>query len=111
MMALWKATVPSTSIDFISGGRLPLPKLRDGFKVSEIYCDVDSGTSVVINLSNRLGTTDSETVTCDADGASDTAIGTNPVYSSTSSQSLEFGTVTGSPDYLSFTIYGTYTRE
>lgn len=108
---LWSATVASTSADFFSGGRIWLPPQRDGFKILEIHCAVDGGTSVVFNVSNSGGTTDSETITCDADGAVDTSIGTNPTYAAGSLNSIEVGTITGSVDYLTFAIYGTYTRE
>jgi hypothetical protein len=108
---IWGATVASTSLEMVSGGRLWLPPQRDGFTVKEIHCAVDAGTSVVINLSNSGGTTDSDTVTCDADGAVDTAMSTNYTYAAGSLNSLEIGTVTGSVDYLTFSIWGTYTRE
>lgn len=108
---LWGATVASTSVDFVSGGRIWLPPQRDGFTVKEIHCAVDAGTSVVIGISNSGGTTDSETVTCDADGASDTDITTNQTYTAGSFNSLEIGTITGSVDYVTFSVWGTYTRE
>lgn len=108
---LWGATVASTSPDLISGGRIWLPPQRDGFVVKEIHCAVDGGTSIVINISNSGGTTDSETVTCDADGATDTDITTNPVYTAGSLNSLELGTKTGTVDYLTFSVWGVYTRE
>jgi hypothetical protein len=108
---LWGATIASTSIDFISGGRIWMPPQRDGFDVTEIHCAVDGGTSVVIAVSNSGGTTDSETVTCDADGASDTSIDTNSVYAAGSLNSLEIGTITGSVDYVTFSVWGFYTRE
>lgn len=108
---IWSATIASSSIEFVSGGRIPLPTLRDGVKMTEIWCSTDAATSVIINVSNLAGTADTETVTCDSDGASDTAIGTNPTVAAGVQQSVEIGTVTGTMDYLTFTVYGTYTRE
>lgn len=108
---LWGGTIASTSPDLISGGRIWLPPQRDGFTVKEIHCAVDAGTSIVVNLSNSGGTTDSETITCDADGAVDTAVLTNNLYAAGSLNSLEIGTVTGSVDYLTIAIYGSFTRE
>lgn len=108
---LWGATIASTSLEMVSGGRLWLPPQRDGFDIMEIHCAVDAGTSVVINISNSGGTTDSETVTCDADGQSDTSIGTNPSYAAGSLNSLELGTVTGNVDYLTFSVWGNIKRE
>jgi hypothetical protein len=72
---------------------------------------VDGGTSVVINFSNLAGTTDSETITCTTAGASDTDITTNPVYSSGGVQSIEIGTITGTVDYMTYSIYGHFIRE
>ena len=108
MPLIWSASIPSNSSQFSSGGRYYLPIRRDKYNISEIRCDVTEGTSVVINLSNRAGTYDSETVTCDADGAADTSIDTNSNYSGTSvmSGSLEFGTITGNVEWLNFSIYG-----
>ena len=111
MQKLWGATVASTSADWVSGGRIPMPPQRDGFYVREIHCFVDGGTSVVINISNSGGTTDSETVTCDADGAVDTSIDTNLVYAAGSLNSLEIGTITGAVDYVTFSVWGFITRE
>jgi len=111
MQRLWGATIASTSPDFINGGRIFMPLQRDGFTIKEIHCTVDSGTSVVINISNSGGTTDTETVTCTTSATSDTDITSNPTYASGSLNSLEIGTITGTVDYLTFTVYGVYTRE
>ena len=111
MKKLWGFTLASTSPDLVSGGRLWLPPQRDGFDVIEIHCAVDGGTSVVVGLSNSGGTTDSETVTCDADGATDTSIDTNSIYAAGSLNSVEFGTVTGVVDYVTVSIWGVFTRE
>lgn len=111
MIKLWGATVASTSPDFISGGRIWIPPQRDGFTVREFHCAVDGGTSVVFNLSNSGGTTDSETITCDADGATDTSVDTNNTYVAGSLNSIEVGAIVGAPDYLTFAIYGVFSRE
>jgi hypothetical protein len=108
---LFGGGISSTSPDFISGGRIPLTPQRDGFIVKEIWCLADGGTSVVINLSNLAGTTDSDTVTCDADGQSDTAMSQNATYAAGGVQSIEIGTVTGTVDYITYAIYGTWIRE
>lgn len=108
---LWGATIASTSVDFVSGGRIFLPPQRDGFDITEIHCVVDSGTSVVINISNSGGTTDTETVTCNTTVSSDTSIDTNSSYSAGSLNSLEIGSISGSPDYVTFSVWGVITRE
>jgi hypothetical protein len=111
VVKLWGATIASTSPDFVSGGRIWLPPQRDGFIIDEIWCAVDGGTSVVLAVSNSGGTTDSETITCDADGQQDLDITTNPTYAAGSLNSIEVGTVTGTVDYLTFAIYGLWVRE
>lgn len=108
---IWSATIASTSPDFASGGRIHMPRQRDGFSIKEIWCSVDGGTSVIINVSNAAGTSDTETVTCTTNGASDTSITSNPLVTAGATSSLEIGTVTGSVDYLSFSVWGTWTRE
>ena len=105
---LWQASIASTSNNW-GAGRIPLPrKLGYTYVITQVFCAVDTATSVVINVSNKTGTYDTETVTCDVDGASDTTIGTNPSYTGfiTASSSLEIGTVTGAVDWLDFIIYG-----
>lgn len=106
---LWAATIASTSVDFVSGGIIPLPPLRDGMVIKEIHCYVETGTSVVINISD--GTNDTETLTCATTITSDTAISNNPTFTAGELARLEIGTVTGSVDYLMFSVWGTWTRE
>ena len=110
----WKGTIASTSVDFVSGGRIPLSPVPPSWKyiITGIECSVDTATSVVINIANMDGSNNTESVTCDVDGQSDTSIDTNADYTgyTKASSSLEFGTVSGSPDYLTFIVYG-YWRE
>lgn len=108
---LWSGVIASTSPDFISGGFLILPAARDAGVIKEIYCSTDKGTSVVINISNAAGSSDTETITCLSSGASDTAITTNNTFAAATSTSLEIGTITGTPDYLNFSVWGVFTRE
>jgi hypothetical protein len=108
---VWSATVASSSVDFVSGGRIPLPNQRDGFTITEIWCWVESGTSVVINVDTLAGGAQTDTLTCDTDGASDTAQSQNTLKTAGSLNVLEIGTVTGAVDYLSFSVWGTWTRE
>lgn len=113
-MILWSANVPSSSFEFVSGGLLPLPAKPASWKfnIVGITCATDVATSTVqINVSNMNGNNDTEQVTCDNDGQEDTSIDTNSRYAQTKpSASLEFGTVTNAPDYLTFTIYGYYSE-
>jgi len=106
MIKLFGGGIGSTSPEFVSGGRIPTTMARDGFVVREIHCMVDVATSVVINFSNLAGTTDSETVTCDVTGEADTDITTNYLYASGGVNSIELGTIVGSPNYMTYSIWG-----
>lgn len=108
---LWGRTIASTSVDFISGGRIPLSQLRDGARITEIHCFVDGGTSVVINLDTLAGGANTDTVTCDSDGQSDTAMSANFDYTALGLWASEFGTITGAVDYVTFSVWGTWVRE
>lgn len=108
---LWSATIASTSVDFVSGGRVPMPPLRDGATISEIHCFVDGGTSVVINVDVLANGSPTDTLTCDADGAADTAQSANTAYTALGLPVLEVGTITGAVDYVTFSVWGTWTRE
>ena len=107
---LFAGGLASTSPDFVSGGIIPTSQQIDGFIVDSISCQVDGGTSVVINLSNAAGTTDSTTVTCDTDGQTETNTA-NKVYPAGSFNRVELGTVTGAVDYLTYSVWGYITRE
>ncbi len=95
---------------FTSGVSIPFKIQRDGYKVTEIYCDVDGGTSVVINFDNGSGNT--STLTCTTSGASLVGVGANAIVTAGSvSTAVETGTVTGSPNYLRVSVFGVFTRE
>ena len=106
--------IASTSMPFgsgfVTGKAIPFKVQRDGYNVTEIWCDIDGGTSIVINFDNGTGNTTS--VTCDTDGASLVGVGANAlVTAGVMTTAIETGTVTGSPDYLRVSVFGTYTRE
>lgn len=95
---------------FTSGVAIPFVMERDGYVVTEIHCDIDGGTSIVVNFDNGSGNT--STVTCDTDGASVTGLNSNNVVTAGSvSASIETGTVTGSPDRLRVSVFGYWVRE
>lgn len=106
---IFKATIASTSVEFVSGGVIPLPPEKDGFVLSQYRCYVVGGTSVVINLSD--GTSDTETITCATTLTSDTDVATNDTFTAGELAEIQFGTVTGDVNYLSFTAYGHWSRE
>ena len=113
MQRLWSGTIASTSNEWFSGGIIPLGEQRDKYYINEIHCSVDGATSVVISVAYRDGTNNTETLTCTPVGVSDTSIDTNSNYSglTKASSSLELGTITGTVDYLIFTVYGIFVGE
>jgi len=105
-------TIASTSEEFFNGGSLPFVTHRDAFRIKEIFCHTEvAGTSVVINVSNTGGTNDTETLTCDTNGAEDLDITTNNSISAGASTTIEIGTITGSPDYVNLSVWGWRIRE
>jgi hypothetical protein len=107
-------TISSTSqpfaSGFVTGKTISLPTIRDGYKVTELYCTVIGGTSIVMNFDNGSGNT--STITCTTAGASLIGVGANAVVTAgATTTAMESGTVTGAPDYLKMSIYGTYIRE
>lgn len=109
--SLFGFDLASTSPRLRSGGYIEIPKqIRWGRDITQFYCRVDGGTSVVVNVSDD-GTNDTETITCDADGAIDTDIATNSTFSAGEFWRVEIGTITGAVDFLVFEVYGYITRE
>lgn len=107
---LFSVTVASTSNEFVSGGVLGIPKnIKDGRDITQYRCYVDGGTSVVMNVSD--GTNDTETITCAATVTSDTDVATNSTFTADEKWELQFGTITGTPDYVVFEAYGYITVE
>lgn len=101
----------STSKMF-SGAKIDLPPWGDAIRIKEFYCNVEGpGTSVVFNLTNNAYADDTETITCDIDGASDTDVSTNNLIPASATSSIEIGTVTGAVDYLNIRIIGVRERE
>lgn len=107
---IWGRTIASTSIDFLSGGRIPFPPLNEGWTITKILCVVDGGTSVVVNVDTLAGGANTTSATC-ATTKTTQAVTANQTLASTTPYVLEFGTVTGSVDYVSVSVYGTPTRE
>jgi len=109
MDRLFSFTMASTSDAFKNGGILPIPPERDGYDIEEFSCYVKNGTSVVVNISD--GTNDTETITCATTITTDTDVATNDTVTAGELMEAQIGAITGTPDYLSFTAFGYYTRE
>lgn len=107
---IWGRTMASTSVDFVSGGRLPLPPVNTDWTITKIICVVDGGTSVVLNLDTLAGGANTTSATCGTSRTSQ-AISANTSVASTTVYAQEFGTVTGAVDYLTFSVWGYPTRH
>lgn len=109
-LSLFAFSLVSTSVDFISGGIIDIPKwTKDGRDITQFKCHVDGGTSVVVNISD--GTNDTETITCATTQTSDTDVATNSTFNADELWEVQIGTITGTVDYLIFEAYGYITRE
>ena len=102
---LYSFIVASTSPDFLSGGIMYLPTNPLKEVVTAILCFVDGGTSQVINLSNDAGNADTNTVTCTTT-RNFYNITSNATANAYAGYRLEFGTKTGTIDYLIVRVLG-----
>ncbi len=107
---LYAFQIASTSPDFASGGIQYLPAHFLKQNVTAIICQVDGGTSQVINLSSEAGSSDTNTVTCTTT-STQYAVTSNFVFNAYAVPRLEYGTKTGSPDYINIRIIGYRTSD
>jgi hypothetical protein len=107
---IWSVTVASTSPAFINAGLLPVPTELDGYTISRISCYTVGGTNKVIAVEDASANS-SEDVTCDSDGATDDGSITNATYTASELSNIDFGATSGSVDYVSISVFGTWTRE
>lgn len=107
---IWSATIASTSPAFASSGLLPIPQQLDGYTITAIRCYTVSGTSKVIAIEDASGNS-SEDITCDSDGAADDGSITNAAYTAAELGNIDFGATSGAVDYVSISVFGTWTRE
>ncbi len=103
---LWGGTVASTSVDFVTGGRIPLPPHRDGVMITEIHCYVDGGTSKIIKLDTMAGGAETDNLTCATTLTSDTAMSVNYSLAAGALMALELTTTSGTVDYVTFSVWG-----
>lgn len=107
---LYGLSVASTSPDFINGGVIELPAHHLAQVATAIICKVDAGTSVVINLSNEAGTSDTNIITCTAT-SNQYALTSNSSYAAYAVSRLEVGAITGAVDYLTIRVVGYRTSD
>lgn len=107
---LFAVTIASTSPAFLSGATVPVPRwVKDGRVLTQFRCWVEGGTSVAIQVSD--GTNATESITCATTVTSDTDVATNDTFTADEKWYIDFGTVTGTVDYVTFEAYGYITNE
>lgn len=106
---LFGFSLASTSPEWFSGGSLPIPPEKDGYIITGYSCYVTAGTSVVLTPSD--GTNDMDGITCATTITTDTTIASNSTVTAGELMQMKIGAITGAVDYVSFTAFGTWTRE
>lgn len=103
--SLYSFAMASTSADWVSGGVVELPAHHLAQVATAIICKVDGGTSVVINLSDIGGTSDTNAITCTTT-STQFALTSNQSFAAYAPPRLELGTITGSADRISIRVLG-----
>src|SRR5690606_38630288 len=107
---IWSTTVASTSDDFISGGLLHVPVELDGYTITAIRCKVDGGTSKVIAVEDASANS-TEDITCGTTVTSDDGSITNATATAAEEMYIDFGATSGPVNYVTISVFGTWTRE
>ncbi len=100
---LYSFLIPSTSVDFLSGGIIDLPGHPLKQIITDILCHVDGGTSKTFFISD--GTNDTNTVACTTT-RNQYDITANNVFNPYEAIRLEVGATSGDVDYLIIRILG-----
>jgi hypothetical protein len=93
-------TVASTT--FEKYDNIPLWHPSKAVEITDVYCETDGGTSVAVVLGD--GTNSLESITCDEDGAADDGSIANGTFTVNERLETDFGTVTGSVNWLNVCI-------
>lgn len=81
----------------------------DAITITNMYCMTKGGTSVEVILSD--GTNALDTMTCDADGATDDGNIANATFTANEEVQFDIGTLTGEVDWVTFCFTYTTTSE
>lgn len=107
---IWSVTVASTSRAFIDGGLMPVPTELDGYTMTAIRCKVDAGTSKVVAIEDASANS-TEDITCTTSVTSDDGSITNAAATAAEEMYIDFGATSGAVDYVTISVFGTWTRE
>lgn len=80
---------------------------RDPITVTDVYCEVDGGTSIALTISD--GTNALEAITCDADGAEDDGTIANGTFTALERMEFDLASASGTSTWLAFCV--TYTVD
>ena len=107
---IWSTTFASTSAAFIAGGLLPVPVDLDGYTMTAIRCKVDGGTSKTLAVEDASANT-TEDIVCAGTVTSDDGSITNAGVTAAEEMYIDFGATSGSVNYVTVSVFGTWTRE
>jgi len=93
---------------FVTGRSIGLPPDVDGYTAVSLTCAIWNGTSIVVNFD--VSGSNSNNVTCNT-ATSTTVLTSNFVVTALQETSIDFGTVTGAPDFIYIILNRTITRE
>ncbi len=95
----------ATTSPVVSGTTMNLPSDYRAQVATAVICKVSSGTSLVVNLSDSAGTSDTNAVTCTTT-ETQYALTSNNSYAAYGGLRLEYGTKTGDTGDISIRIIG-----
>ena len=82
---------------------------RQAITITDVYCQVDGGTSVAMVISD--GTNALESITCDADGAQDDGSITNGAFTSLERMEFDLDATSGTNTWLNICVTYTITAD
>ena len=82
---------------------------RQAIAITDVYCQVDGGTSVAMVISD--GTNALESITCDADGAQDDGSITNGAFTSLERMEFDLDATSGTNTWLNICVTYTITAN
>lgn len=102
---IYMFSVPSTSATFATGTTKFLPRISEGYTITEIWCGVEGGTSKAITI---IGTA----LTCTTGAGANTTSPTIPtVGAGSTTAAIVAGNTSGVVNWLNVSVRAIYTRQ
>ena len=111
---LYSFSIASTTINaggFTTTDTLPFPADSDAYVVYYVHCNVWGGTSITIQLTDSNSTNDTNTVVCNTATSTERAITTNNSWTAGEGMTLQITAVSGTPNRLNVSVFGSITRD